>query len=65
VFVPEKVLNVLIHHKLIIVKDFKWQSWVRRASEDVDETESEVYMYVTDTPKDLLFGKGQLYVCIS
>jgi hypothetical protein len=30
--------------------------------EDGAETESEVYMYVADTPKDLLFGKGQLYV---
>jgi hypothetical protein len=30
--------------------------------EDGDETESEVYMYVADTPKDLLTGKGQLYV---
>ena len=30
--------------------------------EDGDETESEVYMYVADTPNDLLVGKGQLYV---
>jgi hypothetical protein len=30
--------------------------------EDGAETESEVYMYVADTLKDLLFGKGQLYV---
>ena len=30
--------------------------------EDGDETESEVYMYVADTPKDLLTGKGELYV---
>src|ERR687891_889298 len=30
--------------------------------EDGAETESEVYMYVADTPKDLLFGKGQLYI---
>ena len=30
--------------------------------EDADETESEVYMYVADTPNDLLHGKGQLYV---
>ena len=27
--------------------------------EDGDETESEVYMYVADTPKDLLTGKGR------
>ncbi len=30
--------------------------------EDGDETESEVYMYVADTPNDLLTGKGQLHV---
>ena len=30
--------------------------------EDGDATESEVYMYISDTPKDLLSGKGQLYV---
>lgn len=30
--------------------------------EDGDETESEVYMYVADTPNDLLTGNGQLYV---
>ena len=30
--------------------------------EDADDTESEVYMYVADTPNDLLYGKGQLYV---
>lgn len=30
--------------------------------EDGDETESEVYMYVADTPNNLLFGKGQLHV---
>ena len=30
--------------------------------EDVAETESEVYMYVADTPNDLLSGNGQLYV---
>ena len=29
--------------------------------EDGDETESEVYMYVADTPNDLFAGKGQLY----
>ena len=31
--------------------------------EDGAETESEVYMYVADTPKDLLFGKGRT-ICI-
>src|SRR5919107_910341 len=30
--------------------------------EDGEPTESEVYMYLADTPKDLLSGKGQLYV---
>jgi hypothetical protein len=30
--------------------------------EDGDETESEVYMYVANTPNDLLTGNGQLYV---
>ena len=30
--------------------------------EDGEPTESEVYMYVADTPNDLLLGKGQLYV---
>lgn len=30
--------------------------------EDGEPTESEVYMYVADTPKDLLAGNGQLYV---
>ena len=30
--------------------------------EDADETESEVYMYVANTPDDLLYGKGQLFV---
>lgn len=30
--------------------------------EDGEATESEVYMYVADSPKDLLKGEGQLYV---
>ncbi|HEY7109285.1 MAG TPA: hypothetical protein VH415_07660 [Nitrososphaeraceae archaeon] len=30
--------------------------------EDGDETESEVYMYVADSPAGLLHGNGQLYV---
>jgi hypothetical protein len=30
--------------------------------EDGEPTESEVYMYVADTPKDLVTGRGQLYV---
>jgi hypothetical protein len=30
--------------------------------EDGDATESEVYMYVSNSPEDLLSGKGQLYV---
>ena len=30
--------------------------------EDGEPTESEVYMYVADTPKDLMAGRGQLYV---
>ena len=30
--------------------------------EDGEPTESEVYMYVADTPKDLMTGRGQLYV---
>ena len=30
--------------------------------EDGEPTESEVYMYVADNPRDLLTGKGQLYV---
>jgi secreted PhoX family phosphatase len=30
--------------------------------EDGDATESEVYIYVADTPRDLLSGKGKLYV---
>jgi hypothetical protein len=30
--------------------------------EDGDETESEIYMYVADTPNDLLTGNGQLHV---
>ena len=30
--------------------------------EDSDPTKSEVYMYVADSPKDLLEGNGQLYV---
>jgi hypothetical protein len=30
--------------------------------EDGDETESEVYMYVADTPNDLLTGNGKLHV---
>jgi hypothetical protein len=30
--------------------------------EDGDETESEVYMYVADSPAGLLYGNGQLYV---
>ena len=34
--------------------------------EDGAETESEVYMYVADTPKDLLFGKrgGYMYLVL-
>lgn len=30
--------------------------------EDGEPTESEVYMYAADTPKDLMAGRGQLYV---
>ena len=30
--------------------------------EDGEPTESEVYMYLADSPRDLLSGKGQLYV---
>src|ERR671922_1932513 len=30
--------------------------------EDGEPTESEVYMYVANTPRDLLSGNGQLYV---
>lgn len=30
--------------------------------EDGEPTESEVYMFVADTPKDLMAGRGQLYV---
>jgi hypothetical protein len=30
--------------------------------EDGEPTESEVYMYIANSPKDLLTGKGQLYV---
>jgi hypothetical protein len=30
--------------------------------EDGDETESEVYMYVADSPAGLLHGNGQIYV---
>lgn len=31
-------------------------------TEDGDATESEVYMYVADSPEDLMEGNGQLYV---
>jgi hypothetical protein len=30
--------------------------------EDGEPTESEVYLYVADTPKDLMTGRGQLFV---
>lgn len=57
-------LGRLSHENTIHVPYFEKTAGktVMITTEDGEATESEVYMYVADSPKDFMKGKGQLYV---
>lgn len=57
-------LGELSHENTIVVPYFYETigKTVVLTFEDGDATESEVYMYVADSPEDLMEGNGQLYV---
>lgn len=57
-------LGKMSHENTIVVSYFYETAGktVALKFEDDAATESEVYMYVADSPKDLMEGNGQLYV---